>query len=192
MHVFIVANVEDIEKVTRVTGAHLKPYVRDDDPSGGGSEDGGDDSDPQDNDPSGGGSEDGGDNSDPHDGDEPPEKKRKVMGDQPWGASGLGLDEYDKDRLVSNNWLADKHINACSVLLKKVNPSQSGVTGHFIPPNFYPPGYFILGYSIPLGCNILVYTILCQCIPSYLGYFTLSVHYPRILYTKYTLSQYSL
>ena len=69
----------------------------------------------------------------------------------------------------------------------------TGVTGHFIPPNVYPPGYFILGYSIPLGCNIiLVYTILCQCIPSYLGYFTLSVHYPRILYTKYTLSQYSL
>ena len=71
--------------------------------------------------------EDGGDNSDPHDGDEPPEKKRNVIDDQPWGASGLGLDEYDKDRLVSNNWLTDKHINACSVLLKKANPSQSGL-----------------------------------------------------------------
>ena len=173
---FVVADVEDIEKVTRVTGAHLKPFVqddpsskdggdksdpRDDDPSSkdGGdksdprdddpsSKDGGDKSDPRDDDPSSkdGGdksdprdddpsSKDGGDNSDPRDDDggnedgddEPPEKKRKVIGDQPWGASGLGLDEDDKDRLLSNKWLTDKHMHACSVLLKKAHPSQSGL-----------------------------------------------------------------
>ena len=59
--------------------------------------------------------------------DEPPEKRRRVVGNQPWGAIGLGLDEDDRSKIINQNWLTDKHINACSVLLKQSNPSQSGL-----------------------------------------------------------------
>ena len=75
---FVVADVEDIEKVTRVTGAHLKLYVQDDDPSSGGNKDDGDNSDPRDDDPSSGRNNDDGDNSDPRD-DDPVVDKTMMM-----------------------------------------------------------------------------------------------------------------
>ena len=59
--------------------------------------------------------------------DEPPKKQRKVSDDQLWGAIGLGLDEDDRSKILNQKWLTDKHMNACSVLLKQANPSQSGL-----------------------------------------------------------------
>ena len=58
---------------------------------------------------------------------EPPKKQRKVSGDQSWGARGLGLDEDDHNIILNHKWLTDKHMNACSTLLKRANPSQSGL-----------------------------------------------------------------
>ena len=58
---------------------------------------------------------------------EPPKKQRKVSGDQSWGARGLGLDEDDHNIILNHTWLTDKHMNACSTLLKRANPSQSGL-----------------------------------------------------------------
>ena len=37
--------------------------------------------------------------------DEPPKKQRKVEGDQPWGAIGLGLDEDDRLKILNEKWL---------------------------------------------------------------------------------------
>ena len=62
----------------------------------------------------------------------------------------------------------------------------SGEPTYPVSRDILSPQIFILGYIIPLG-----YCILCQRIPSYLGYFILSIHYPRILYTKYKLSHMS-
>ena len=51
--------------------------------------------------------------------DEPPSKKqRKVSGDKPWGAVGLGLDKDDHNMILNQNWLTDKHMNTCYLLLK--------------------------------------------------------------------------
>ena len=50
-----------------------------------------------------------------------------MAGDQPWGATGLGLDEDDCSKILNQKWLTDKHMNASSVLLKQTHPSQSGL-----------------------------------------------------------------
>ena len=45
---------------------------------------------------------------------------------QQWGAQGFAEDDHKK--ITSNQWLSDKHINACSILLKKKShQSQSGL-----------------------------------------------------------------
>ena len=54
-----------------------------------------------------------------------PNQQMKVSGDQSWGARGLGLDEDDHNIIL--NQLTDEHMNACSTLLKRANPSQSGL-----------------------------------------------------------------
>lgn len=51
----------------------------------------------------------------------------KQTSPQRWGARGLGLDEDDRKRIMINQWLSNKHIKACSTLLKKAHPSQSGL-----------------------------------------------------------------
>ena len=39
----------------------------------------------------------------------------------------MGLDEDNRSKILNQKWLTDKHMNACSVLLKQAYPSQSGL-----------------------------------------------------------------